>query len=166
MPLSMDSGSGNTIDRPACLLETLVSVYDRGTWVADLDISTLLSRNIIERPVCSCNGVGNSSKLAFQELSHATGNLHSIDSWACIDNWDEFVDPPRSRILVIRAHHNWLARLAFASISLAQGYRTVVLPDAICWKCCTLAVYGNFLKSELVVEGSAVGLEHRIVLIS
>jgi hypothetical protein len=68
MPLSMDSGSGRTIDRPAALLETLVSVYDRGSWIADLDMSTLLcepTHNALERPVCLCNGLDHTSKLAF-----------------------------------------------------------------------------------------------------
>jgi hypothetical protein len=168
MPLSIDSGSGHTIDRPASLLETLVSVYDRGSWVADLDMSTLLrepSHDALERLVCSCKGLGHTSKHAFQQLCHDASNLHSLLSWTCIDNWDEFIDPPRSQILVIRAHRNWLARLAFASISVAQGHRIVVLPDTICWKCCIQAIYGNLPESELV-GGNAVELKRRIVLIS
>lgn len=167
MPLSIDSGGGHTIDRPACLLETLVSVYDRGSWVADLDMTALLSHDdVMERPFCSCNRTaGSTSKSTFQERSQSIAPGVSIDRWTSIDNWDEFIDPPRNRVMVVRAHRNWLARLAFASVSVAQGYRTVVLPDSICWKCCTLS-FNRTLPNSGLGQTKARESEQRTVLIS
>lgn len=166
MPLSLYSGSGHTIDRPAYLLETLVSIYDRGSWVADLDMTALLSHGVVERPICSCNETPNTaSKLEFQRLSQSAAPGQSVSSWTCIDNWDEFIDTPRNRIMVVRAHRNWLARLAFASISVAKGNRTVVLPEIICWKCCTLAIDGTRLNLDLGGNTKVTESGQRIVLI-
>ncbi|TVY15702.1 hypothetical protein LARI1_G005736 [Lachnellula arida] len=44
LPLHQDYYTYNIIDRPASLVETLVSVHDRGQWIADLDILGAMDR--------------------------------------------------------------------------------------------------------------------------
>lgn len=141
MPLSIDSGSNHIIDRPASLLETLVSVLDRGKWVADLDIINMLCGDKIHRLVC--NNVSTpyyqcrqQPKKPFKEVFANNGLQLAPGNWTCIDNWDEFLDPPQRGVMVVRGHCNWLARLAFTALALAQSYQTFVLPGDICWPCC------------------------------
>jgi hypothetical protein len=43
MPVRIRDESRHIIDRPANLVETLVSVYDRRSWVADLGVIKELS---------------------------------------------------------------------------------------------------------------------------
>ena len=42
-------------------------------------------------------------------------------SLVAIDNWDEFLQPPDGSVSVVRAHDNWLARLAFTVASVQLG---------------------------------------------
>lgn len=51
-----------------------------------------------------------------------------------LDCWDEVFDPP-AQAGVFRAHGNWQARLAGASVSVQQGRNTMVLPHNACLKC-------------------------------
>jgi hypothetical protein len=182
LPLRDDSQEDNIIDRPASLVETIVSVHDRGQWVADLDILSALERGRlhesskppenryglstsgllsirlrnIDQPVfpgrvydsdinpirlgCNCRAIENNSKKRkhlprFDEIFRS-GRPHLIS----VDNWDEFVEAPLDGILVIRAHENWLARLAFTVLSVNRGVRTIVLPNDVCWTCCKTSI--------------------------
>ena len=49
MPLINNSEQRHIIDRPVNLIETLVSVYDRGKWIADLDVLGALSSKLPAR---------------------------------------------------------------------------------------------------------------------
>jgi len=42
--------------------------------------------------------------------------------------------------MVGRTHRNWLARMAFASISSVRGYRTIMLPGEVRWECCKVVM--------------------------
>jgi len=57
-----------------------------------------------------------------------------------VDNWDEFLETPSDGILVIRAHGNWIARLAFTVLSVNRGVKTIVLPNDVCWGCCKASI--------------------------
>jgi hypothetical protein len=185
LPLRDDSQGDNIIDRPASLVETIISVHDRGQWVADLDIISALEHGRLDEnpenrygfpttgflkptspneslsvrwqdhlngPVsfrklqeseinpirldCTCQTTGNNFKKrkhlpSFDEVFRS-GRPHFISA----DNWDEFLEAPSDGILVIRAHENWLARLAFTVLSVNRGVRTIVLPNDVCWACC------------------------------
>jgi hypothetical protein len=98
-----DEKNRGTIDERIFLVECVVSVHDRGKWVADLDVLTLDDGEGIvpwDLP-CVCGGAGD-------------GNTTSIDSW------EEVLDPPEN-IGIVRAHGNWAARLAVLAVCRQKG---------------------------------------------
>ena len=112
-----------TRDKEVFYLEIVVSAYERGTWVADLDLFHLLhGNNQYISPYCPHDEPVSHTQTAFSDLTS-------------VDNWYEYFDrPPNSG--VIRAHGNWLARLALASISLADKDPLIVInSDKVCWAC-------------------------------
>lgn len=109
-------------DVEANYVETLAQVYDGSKWVGDIDILGALSSNFIERISLPhpCQGHPSRPKPRFRAVS--------------IDNWDELIDAP-STAGVIRAHDNFVGRLAATAISVQKGHLTFVLPKQICWTC-------------------------------
>ncbi|PLB46447.1 hypothetical protein P170DRAFT_511217 [Aspergillus steynii IBT 23096] len=108
-------------DRGACdttvyVLEAQVRVYDGGSWVGDLDVLAALDSPILQRPLSSDGDAQDSSEDSSVEL-------------ASIDRWEELLQPPPTRVGIIRAHGNWLARLAAASLSVQKGYSTMLQND-------------------------------------
>ncbi|KAE9374640.1 hypothetical protein N431DRAFT_277613, partial [Stipitochalara longipes BDJ] len=139
LPLSDGTHGQHIIDRPASIVETVVSVHDRGEWVADLDVLSALDQRKVNSHCLtslSCRCRDHSSKKrkstpVFEEIFDAKDAL-----LMSIDNWDEFLDLPSGSVLVVRAYQNWLARLAFTVMSVNKAQQTLILPDDICWLCC------------------------------
>lgn len=109
-------------DVEANYVETLAQVYDGSKWVGDIDILGALSSNFIERISLPhpCQSHPSRPKPRFPAVS--------------IDNWDELIDAP-STARVIRAHDNFVGRLAATAISVQKGHLTFVLPKQVCWTC-------------------------------
>jgi hypothetical protein len=137
-------------DRGACdstvyVLEAQVRVYDSGSWVGDLDVLSALDSPNLKRPRCQCREQGAAHHAGLQrthspdseedEAKARTWDDDMAFDFASIDRWEELLQPPPERVGVIRAHRNWLARLAAASLSVQKGYTTLVLPRKICWSC-------------------------------
>ena len=120
-------GVAGGVDAQVTLVESLVSVHDKGQWVADLDVLGSLSSRLLHR-------------LDHRDCQHANvpeRTQRGYSKLTSIDNWDELLDPLdlscKGSLDVIRAHENWLARLAAACISIQRGYRTAVLSSgSIC----------------------------------
>ncbi len=74
-------------------LETVLSVYDREEWVADLDLSLLptgaISSSQIRRVVCEDSSVCGDQAPTFGGVS--------------IKNWTELLDPPEGEVLMVQA---------------------------------------------------------------
>ncbi|KAI4121386.1 MAG: hypothetical protein LQ338_006389 [Usnochroma carphineum] len=120
-PLNIGSLGGQ--DKVACILETLMSVYDGGRWIGDLNISNLDSvstTKLSRMPRCTA------------EHPQAFGWRPKI---TCIDSWLGLINAPEEKVSLLRAHGNWQARLAASSISLALGHDMVILPDEVCLQC-------------------------------
>ncbi|KAF7589905.1 hypothetical protein BBP40_003523 [Aspergillus hancockii] len=137
-------------DRGACdstvyVLEAQVRVYDSGSWVGDLDVLSALDSPNLKRPRCHCkeNSASHDDSLQKTRSPDSEEDEAKAQTWdddmsvefASIDRWEELLQPPPERVGVIRAHRNWLARLAAASLSVQKGYNTLVLPRNICWSC-------------------------------
>jgi hypothetical protein len=98
-----DEENRGMIDERIFLVECVVSVHDRGKWVADLDVLALRDDEGIlpwDYP-CVCGGAGD-------------GNTTSIDCW------EEVLDSPED-IGIVRAHGNWAARLAVLAVCQQKG---------------------------------------------
>lgn len=110
------------IDQEVFLLESVVSVRDGGTWVADLDVLAIErdKPDTIQFP-CNC------------PLGEAMNSLDAVS----VDSWDGLLDLPPC-LSVIRARNNWVARLAATSIICQQsnGHALVLVEgDRLCLNC-------------------------------
>jgi hypothetical protein len=120
----LTSGAQGFIDQDIHFLEAIISVRDRGTWVADLDVLQSLNDNLVK----SADGMKCTCEPPNQDLE---GEFTSID------NWDELIDPPQSAAIV-RAHGNWAARVAAICIIRTKfpSRQLIVVPKHVgCWSC-------------------------------
>jgi hypothetical protein len=152
--MAFDIGQRGAIDKDLCLVETLIQVYDRDEWIADIDVLPLFRKNndAIRRNTITCKGCS---------LASQTTEIPS--SLVSIDNWEELLDAPKGlgklNVAVFRAHDNWIARLAAACISLQRGFRIVINPvDKVCWSCCCRKKWG--WSRETLVLSRHAALNH------
>ena len=101
--VSSSTGDRGAIDQDVFFLESVVSVHDQGTWVADLDVLKLLkdvtqnNRSYdIATEICDCSEKN--------PIEQKVGLQKKVP--ASIDTWDELLDPPES-IAIFRAKDNW-----------------------------------------------------------
>ena len=128
--LSLKVDDHGSIDHDAAIVETVISVHDKGKWIGDIDVLALyqLDNGLLRRaPRDNCCSHSD-------RLEHG-GRLTSIAKLK------ELIDIPedlgQGNIGVIRAYDNWQARQAAACISLQRGFQTVILPpQSLCWSCC------------------------------
>ncbi|KAI9802803.1 MAG: hypothetical protein M1833_001402 [Piccolia ochrophora] len=119
--MPMATGSFGYIDQDVFFIESIVSVHDRGDWVADLDVLAAMSDDVKRSSRCHCGHPTSTFK----------GAMTSIDSW------DELLDPPENAGIV-RAHDNWAARLAAYCVLRQRGLApkaVVVRSNVTCWNC-------------------------------
>ena len=119
MPVQTEDYGGQDIE--AFFLESLISVYDRDKWVADLDVLKMLRSTLFRQ---------HTSTKVCDHRQDQTPNFDLIS----IDNWEELLDREEIRT-VVRAYRNPMARLATAAISVRQGRPTIILPDNFCFAC-------------------------------
>ncbi len=128
-------------DDDVYMLETLISVHDKGRWIADLNpLKTFTSDQLCIIAPCD-----------HKHLHHNTA--HPRQRMTSIENWLELIDGPESRYAIVQAHRNWEARLAAASISVVLGLHTLVLPRDVCWECfeCTVAEVCHDQRQQSIV---------------
>lgn len=146
--MAFNVGERGAIDKDLCLVETLVQVFERDKWVADIDVLPLMDENndLVRRNQVNCSGCSGDPDLA-QRLKS-------------VDNWEELLDAPeglgRLNVGVFRAHDNWLARLAAACVCLQKGYRTVInLTKATCLHCSCRKSWGWSRDTVMVSDQAA-----------
>ena len=84
----------------------------------------------------------------FQEARH----LYPRSAIITIDNWDELLDPPgceESQVMVVRAHKNWLARLALVTVCWKKGLKRIIASDTTCWSCMSQLLDDKAYKDDL-----------------
>jgi hypothetical protein len=109
-------------DVEAYLLETVLSVYNGGDWIGDLNVLKTLE-----------------SKTEFVRVDQILDCGHDHDykdkfRFVVCDSWEELLEGSEDTA-VARAHQNWQARLALTCIAVQRGYRVFVLPSSVCWQC-------------------------------
>ncbi|MCJ1247754.1 hypothetical protein MMC30_004969 [Trapelia coarctata] len=122
--LPLDIGDYGTIDSNLFIIETVISVRDHGVWVADVDILNAITDN----KLC---------KAAYRPCHPLEDSSFEKGSPISIDSWEDLLDAPES-VGIVRAHGNWIARLAATAV-LARITKTghiLILGDkGGCWKC-------------------------------
>ncbi|KAI4157315.1 MAG: hypothetical protein LQ342_008385 [Letrouitia transgressa] len=117
----LDLGDYGRRDRDGNVLEAVISVYERGDWIADLDVIKAHGSWHRESPSCS-------------HAEDIRMDISDFPSLTCVDSWIELLDRP-SEECIVRAKGNSLARLAAATIAAQKGYKFCVVPSECCWKC-------------------------------
>lgn len=127
---ALDVGDHGGRFKEAFFMESLIKVHDRGEWIADLDALNALDDPKLyisdEIPECKCDH----SSLDSRSSTSDRGLI-------AIDRWEELLERPRTAA-VVRAHRNWMARLAAVTLSIKMGNRTVVSAvdgNVRCHKC-------------------------------
>lgn len=94
--LPVDVGERGAIDKDLCSVETLIQVYNRDQWIADIDVLPVSQNDndAVRRNTVKCTGF--------------SPTIPSI--LVSIDNWEELLDVPKDlgklRVAVVRAHDN------------------------------------------------------------
>ena len=109
----LNDGTSGMIDQQIFLVETVVSVHDRGEWVADLNVLKALDRKMVS--TLSNPRLQHDHNQCVQSTTMASAVAERFSS---IDSWEEILDTP-PRVGIIRSNNNWSARLA-AAVLLAQ----------------------------------------------
>jgi hypothetical protein len=115
----IDLSSRGEQDSRASILESIVSIHDSGTWVADVDVLGVTdSENWVEDDnVSAVIRRGKVGRIASPK-SCTCGNTTSFSDLISIECWDEILDLP-SAGSVVRVRGSAIARLATATV-LAQ----------------------------------------------
>ena len=112
-----------TIDQDVQIIESVISVRDRGAWVADLDVI-----GVDFDALTKFVPTGKCSERHEQEPEY---------EYTSLDSWEELLDYPES-VGIFRAHGNWVARLAAVSIihQMGQGHSVGVFDqETFCLRC-------------------------------
>jgi hypothetical protein len=123
-----ESGRGRR-DVEAHLVESLVSVFDRGRWIADLDVLSALNKgsNQVDHQYYYKPGCKHKDGREVDPTTLENGIVTT-------KTWDEFLEPP-SCPSVVMAYENWEAKLALAALGVARGDRVFVNSDKVCDIC-------------------------------
>ena len=112
-----DSRSSGEKFVTAFYIESVISVFDSGKWIADLNVLAPSGKERLYAPRTA-------------PTPPTTGNLTNRPSTLqliTLDSWLEVLEKPEG-CTVVRAHGNWQARLAVVAFCLRKGYHVVVLP--------------------------------------
>jgi hypothetical protein len=146
--LMTEENRRHSIDRSIVLVETLISVYDGESWVGEIDILGAFR---------SCKdglGIGrvqcpaleqNHSNINYEESLQKNKRLMATN----IENWDELIEAPPRETIAVRAHGNWLARLATMTVCVSHGFTPVILPCQACWMCCA-----EIIRQQVIIGGN------------
>ena len=115
--------------------EAVVSVYDRGQWIGDLDVLPNLEK--------AKTRSGNFATCSHDQESQATVPERIV----AIDSWEEFIDRPETTSIV-RSYGNWMARLAATIMGTQLGHPTIILPKLACKTC--VSEFVQALKDEML----------------
>lgn len=140
IPLITEESPQHIIDRAVVLVETLLSVYDRGVWVGEVNILKAF-RSQVHRVPCDPThkaAIARQTAASAKDGNTYRGALLKIPQLAAtsIENWDELIEAPCTGAIAIKAHKFWLARLAAMAVCVKQNFTPIILPEEACWTCC------------------------------
>jgi hypothetical protein len=144
VPLLTESHTRHTIDRDIVLVEALLSVYDGGTWIGEIDILKVFKYEVVRVPSENVQN-GDSKQFSDHNEGHISHKAMIYEEAfqeeqklvaTSIENWDELNEAPKTGVVAVRAHKDWIARLAATAICADVGFKLVILPADPCWTCC------------------------------
>ncbi|KAL2146728.1 hypothetical protein VTI28DRAFT_2563 [Corynascus sepedonium] len=158
-PLNIGTFGG--IDVEAYYLETVISVYDRDKWIADLDIletyrSDRLLQTFLAHQSCACSSSPAVTE-AHARAKPTDGEAKMPLRLISVGNFAEIIAAP-SEPGIVTASGNWQARLAAASICIAKGYRVILKPLDYCWPCLARTEINGESVSSIIEESSTLAM--------
>jgi hypothetical protein len=115
----------DAIEQGIFFLQSVVSLWDNGKHLADLDILGIdKDKDYLTRITISCS-------CPVPQLLPKDKDIR------CLDSWQDVMRPPRG-MCILRAHGNWSVRLAAVSLLLQRqnAYMLGVLSsETLCWRC-------------------------------
>lgn len=147
--------SHGTQDVEARFMETLVSIFDRDEWVADVDVLKALgSAELIRRDEPLREDQEQAARRNSFRCKHKR-NHHVPTSMklTLIDSWIEMLDRSETPAL-FRAEGNKYARLAAVVLSIQLGHSAVLFKDrsTLCWRCIERQVKSGSLTDKLALS--------------
>ena len=136
-------GERGSYDNQIFFLESVVSVQDKGKWVADVDPLPLIScHNYVFGVRLPKPGI---PEVRIVRLANQTPCPHKTNSYAdqditTVDTWNELLDAPAG-MFVVRTGDNWVSRLATTLVAhqrmaqISTNFKIVVCPPEVCWPC-------------------------------
>jgi hypothetical protein len=121
-------GSRGAQDNQISFLESIISVQDKGKWVADVDPLSFFSSHSHLR--CPDTHIS---------CQHTADHIPDQDITA-VDTWDELLDVPTGAF-VVRTGDNWVGRLASTLVvhqrmrEISAEFAVTVCPPRVCWTC-------------------------------
>jgi hypothetical protein len=109
----------------AHIVETLVSVYNRGKWVADIDVLDAVGKG---------SGSWDHQWFFKSGCNHDSHDEQKGLEMTALATWEGFFGQPLEGPTVALTYKNWEARLAMVALAVRRGDR-VLLSDGICWNC-------------------------------
>ena len=119
-------------DQECFFVETVISVYDKGKKVADLDLLRLITS--IRDSASIKNSLLHISSAKCQHKGETKNDSTVLKDLVSLDNWHEVLDLPEG-VAVVRAYENWVARLALASLLFSLQTPVLISPNNVCWAC-------------------------------
>lgn len=142
--LFLDVGARGLRDRQAVVLESVITVNDKGVDLGDLDILSIFDSDLVVRAGPCAHGF-KAKEYQNDSSSPVVNCDDALEMPQCLpasstglislDCWDELLDPPANSKSIFRATGNWQARLAATAACRQRGYRVRVLPKKSCVLC-------------------------------
>ena len=130
--MPMNVGSRGLRDVEVTLLETLISVFDKDQWIADLDVLSMFRKPYFKKAIDCAHG--QPTERGVNPLEQRSGSS-AMPFVVTIDNWAEYLDLPYLELGIFRARGNWQARLAAAAIASNKKFHVVVQNSDLCAEC-------------------------------
>jgi hypothetical protein len=155
IPLISEDNPHHIIDKSVVLIETLISVYDKGTWVAEIDLLKASRSTLYRVQRASCTSTHkpertenfpNGHVISYDQAHAEFPQLAAVS----VENWDELIEAPSTGMIAVRAYKNWLARLAAMAVCIEQDFIPIILADEICWTCCAELIQKEPEKESLL----------------
>ncbi|KAM5386964.1 hypothetical protein ACJZ2D_000257 [Fusarium nematophilum] len=141
MPL--DLGFRGLRDVPASLVESVITLDDKGKQLGDLDIAPV----VFGGPYMLLN---NKCQHGTEGASSAPSRGSALSRLASIDCWAELLDFPDQKG-IFRATGNWQARIAGLAASMQLGKKVLMLAQMPCLECLSMSLADRTLLNEIDV---------------
>ncbi|KAJ4413381.1 hypothetical protein N0V82_008597 [Gnomoniopsis sp. IMI 355080] len=148
LEVAIDLGTRGLRDRQAILLESVITLNDKGSDIGDIDVLSIFTSSQV-KVLASC--IHNSDEEGEHITASSIGgsvDYHNARQLMSLDCWDELLDSPLSTGIP-RETGNWQARIAAAAVCRQMGKKVLMLPANPCLLC--LEDHRNIMDFDIII---------------